>query len=40
VPLLTGISPNLALLGAGVGTLIYQLCTKRQIPIFLGSHSG
>lgn len=37
VPLLTGISPNLALLGAGVGTLLYQLCTRRQIPIFLGS---
>ncbi|WP_035480694.1 uracil-xanthine permease family protein [Aliagarivorans marinus] len=37
VPLLTGISPNLALLGAGVGTLIFQLCTKRQIPIYLGS---
>ncbi|GLS82658.1 uracil-xanthine permease family protein [Paraferrimonas haliotis] len=37
VPLLTGISPNLALLGAGVGTLIFQICTKGQIPIFLGS---
>ncbi|GLP96647.1 uracil-xanthine permease family protein [Paraferrimonas sedimenticola] len=37
VPLLTGISPNLALLGAGIGTLIFQLCTKGQIPIFLGS---
>ncbi|WP_220718673.1 uracil-xanthine permease family protein [Agarivorans litoreus] len=37
VPLLTGISPNLALLGAGIGTLIFQFCTKRQIPIFLGS---
>ncbi|WP_432454092.1 MULTISPECIES: uracil-xanthine permease family protein [unclassified Agarivorans] len=37
VPLLTGISPNLALLGAGIGTLIFQLCTRRQIPIFLGS---
>ncbi|MGY5452426.1 uracil-xanthine permease family protein [Agarivorans sp. MS3-6] len=37
VPLLTGISPNLALLGAGIGTLIFQFCTRRQIPIFLGS---
>ncbi|MFM2477842.1 uracil-xanthine permease family protein [Celerinatantimonas sp. MCCC 1A17872] len=37
VPLLTGIDPRLALLGAGIGTLIFQFCTKRQIPIFLGS---
>lgn len=37
VPLLTGIDPRLALLGAGIGTLIFQLCTKRKIPIFLGS---
>ncbi|WP_163934001.1 uracil-xanthine permease family protein [Paraferrimonas sp. SM1919] len=37
VPILTGIDPRLALLGAGVGTLIFQLCTKRQIPIYLGS---
>ncbi|RKF18856.1 uracil-xanthine permease [Alginatibacterium sediminis] len=37
VPLLTGLSPNLALLGAGIGTLIFQVCTRRQIPIFLGS---
>lgn len=37
VPLLTGIDPRLALLGAGIGTLIFQVCTKRQIPIFLGS---
>ncbi len=33
VPLLTGLNPSLALLGAGVGTLIFQLCTKRQVPI-------
>lgn len=37
VPLLTGLNPSLALLGAGVGTLIFQLCTKRQVPIYLGS---
>jgi uracil permease len=37
VPLLTGIDPRLALLGAGIGTLIFQFCTKRQIPIYLGS---
>ena len=27
----------MALLGAGVGTLLFQLCTRRQVPIFLGS---
>lgn len=37
VPLLTGLNPSLALLGAGVGTLIFQVCTKREVPIYLGS---
>lgn len=37
VPLLTGLNPALALLGAGVGTLLFQLCTKRKVPIYLGS---
>ena len=37
VPLLTGLNPSLALLGAGVGTLLFQLITGRQVPIFLGS---
>lgn len=37
VPLLTGLNPALALLGAGVGTLLFQLITGRQVPIFLGS---
>ncbi len=37
VPLLTGLNPSLALLGAGVGTLIFQICTKREVPIYLGS---
>jgi len=37
VPILTGMNPSMALLGAGVGTLIFQLCTGRQVPIFLGS---
>ncbi|SMC16954.1 uracil permease [Andreprevotia lacus DSM 23236] len=37
VPLLTGLNPAMALLGAGVGTLLFQLVTKRQVPIFLGS---
>ena len=37
VPLLTGLDPAMALLGAGVGTLLFQWITKRQVPIFLGS---
>ena len=36
VPLLTGLNPSLALLGAGIGTLIFQICTRRQAPIHLG----
>ncbi|MCW8346156.1 uracil-xanthine permease family protein [Vibrio sp. ZSDZ65] len=37
VPLLTGLDPNVALFGAGVGTLLFQLITKRSVPIFLAS---
>lgn len=37
VPLLTGLDPNVALFTAGIGTLFYQVLTKFQIPIFLGS---
>lgn len=37
VPLLTGLSPAVALLSAGIGTLIFQFLTGRQVPIFLGS---
>jgi uracil permease len=37
VPLLTGLNPAMALLGAGMGTLLFQACTGRQVPIFLGS---
>jgi uracil permease len=37
VPLLTGLDPAMALLGAGIGTLIFQWITGFQIPIFLGS---
>ena len=37
VPILTGLNPSVALFGAGVGTLIFQFCTGRQIPVFLGS---
>ncbi|WP_163393165.1 uracil-xanthine permease family protein [Enterovibrio norvegicus] len=37
VPLLTGLDPNVALFGAGIGTLIFQVITKRSVPIFLAS---
>ena len=37
VPLLTGLNPALALLGAGIGTLLFQITTRRKVPIFLGS---
>ncbi|PJG84984.1 nucleobase:cation symporter-2 family protein [Conservatibacter flavescens] len=37
VPLITGLDANTALLTAGVGTLLFQLCTGRQVPIFLAS---
>ncbi|ABY68710.1 uracil permease [Actinobacillus pleuropneumoniae serovar 3 str. JL03] len=37
MPLITGLDPNTALLTAGIGTLLFQLCTKGQVPIFLGS---
>ncbi|MCC2523329.1 uracil-xanthine permease family protein [Vibrio coralliilyticus] len=37
VPLLTGLDPSVALFGAGVGTLLFQLVTRRSVPIFLAS---
>lgn len=37
VPFLTGLNPSIALISAGVGTLIFHLCTKRIVPVFLGS---
>ena len=37
VPLLVGLDPATALFTAGVGTLIFHLVTKGQVPIFLGS---
>ena len=37
VPLLTGLDPNVALFTAGAGTLLFQLITKRRVPIFLAS---
>ncbi|HHD56758.1 MAG TPA: uracil-xanthine permease [Desulfobulbaceae bacterium] len=37
VPILTGLSPSVALFTAGVGTLIFQVVTGRKVPIFLAS---
>ncbi len=37
VPILTGLDPNVALFTAGAGTLLFQLVTGRQVPIFLAS---
>nr|WP_321407507.1 uracil-xanthine permease family protein [uncultured Carboxylicivirga sp.] len=37
VPLLVGIDPSIALLSAGIGTLLFHLVTKGQVPVFLGS---
>ena len=37
VPLLVGINPCIAIMTAGIGTLIFQLCTKGKVPVFLGS---
>ena len=37
VPLLVGINPSIAILTAGIGTLVFHLCTKGKVPVFLGS---
>ena len=37
VPMLTGMSPSIALFCSGVGTLLYILCTKAKLPAYLGS---
>ena len=37
VPMLTGLDPSVALFSAGIGTLIFHLCTKGKVPVFLGS---
>ncbi|PWJ41035.1 uracil-xanthine permease family protein [Sediminitomix flava] len=37
VPLLTGIDPAVALFTAGIGTLLFHLITKGNVPVFLGS---
>ncbi len=37
VPVITGLSVSATLLFAGIGTLIFHLCTKMKVPAFLGS---
>lgn len=37
VPMLTGLSPSIALFCSGVGTLLYILCTKAKLPAYIGS---
>lgn len=37
VPMITGLSPSIALFCSGVGTLIYILCTKAKLPAYIGS---
>ena len=32
MPLITGMDPNVALFTAGIGTLLFQLVTGRQVP--------
>ena len=37
VPILTGLDVGVALFAAGIGTLIFHLCTGGRMPTFLGS---
>ncbi len=37
VPFLTGLDPSVALLTSGLGTLLFILITKGQVPAYLGS---
>lgn len=37
VPLLTGLDVGVALFSAGIGTLIFHICTGGRMPTFLGS---
>jgi uracil permease len=37
VPRFLNMNPTLALLGSGIGTLIYILCTKAKLPAYVGS---
>lgn len=37
VPMLTGLDPGIAILAAGIGTLVFHSVTKGIVPVFLGS---
>jgi len=37
MPLITGMDPNVALFTAGIGTLIFHIITRNQVPVFLAS---
>ncbi|MDF9825591.1 uracil permease [Breznakia sp. PF5-3] len=37
VPILTGYPVSVAIFASGIGTLIYIFCTKRKVPVYLGS---
>lgn len=37
VPILTGFDPAVAIFCAGIGTLLFHLCTQGKVPVFLGS---
>ena len=37
VPALTGFNPSIALICAGLGTLMFHLVSKHKVPVFLGS---
>ncbi len=37
VPLLTGLDPLVALFSAGLGTIVFHVCTSGVVPVFLGS---
>jgi uracil permease len=37
VPILTGMSPSLAIMCSGIGTMLYLLVTRSKIPSYLGS---
>ncbi len=37
VPMLTGLDVGVALVASGLGTLIYIVCTKGKVPVYLGS---
>jgi len=37
VPLLTGLSVQVTLIGVGIGTFIIHFFAKGRVPVFLGS---